>query len=82
MSSCHEPVIKGPCNMGVTHKKIRNKGARKFTWRRTLEKIKLSQFLVKRHGLDNLDNTRGKLNDYRGTAHAQGDFKSFRATFN
>ena len=41
--------------------------------------IKLSQFIVKRHGLDN---TRGKLNDYSGTAHAQGDFTSFRAIFN
>ena len=43
MSSCHEPVTKGPCKMGVTHRKIRNIGARKLTWRRTLRKIQLKK---------------------------------------
>ena len=36
ISSFHEPDIKGPCTMGVTHNRTRNKGAKKFTWRRTL----------------------------------------------
>lgn len=35
-SLCHEPAISGPWTMGVTHKKTRNKGARKFRCRRTL----------------------------------------------
>ena len=43
MSSCHEPVTKGPCKMGVTHRKIRNIGARKLTWRRTLRKIQFKK---------------------------------------
>ena len=41
LGSFHEPANRGPCTMGVTHNRIRNKGATKFTWRQTLkQKIK------------------------------------------
>ena len=42
LGSFHEPANRGPCTMGVTHNRMRNKGATKFTWRQTLKQKKIN----------------------------------------